>query len=248
MNTVTESNNQNQTASANVANKIKKINRHDLGNIFKKLEPNAFPYDRNQREALLHTIDDGNQLGPEDYTFISDTYTSHINELLPDIKLIIQNLIETRKERDSNYEDMEYILYFIILFNQIEYLEEYKKLLEKSEDRDFYFDLLMQYLDSSWEISTEKILWPKDIKPLVEVIQLSKTDKTLAVQRLKKYLEKEWFKTLKEGLITNKQLEKGRYRGYWCIESAVLVKVLGLDDTDLRGCKYYPYDMAHFSE
>ena len=171
-----------------------------------------------------------------------------INELLPDIKLIIQNLIETRKERDSNYEDMEYILYFIILFNQIEYLEEYKKLLEKSEDRDFYFDLLMQYLDSSWEISTEKILWPKDIKPLVEVIQLSKTDKTLAVQRLKKYLEKEWFKTLKEGLITNKQLEKGRYRGYWCIESAVLVKVLGLDDTELRGCKYYPYDMAHFSE
>ena len=171
-----------------------------------------------------------------------------INELLPDIKLIIQNLIETRKERDSNYEDMEYILYFIILFNQIEYLEEYKKLLEKSEDRDFYFDLLMQYLDSSWEISTEKILWPKDIKPLVEVIQLSKTDKTLAVQRLKKYLEKEWFKTLKEGLITNKQLEKGRYRGYWCIDSAVLVKVLGLDDTELRDCKYYPYDMAHFSE
>lgn len=171
-----------------------------------------------------------------------------INELLPDIKLIIQNLIETRKERDTNYEDMEYILHFIILFNQIEYLEGYKKLLEKSEDRDFYFDLLMQYLDSAWQISTKKILWPKDIKPLVEVIQLSKTDKNSAVQRLKKYLEKEWFKTLKEGLITNKQLEKGRYRGYWCIESAVLVKVLGLDDTDLRDCKYYPYDMAHFSE
>ena len=171
-----------------------------------------------------------------------------INELLPDIKLIIQNLIETRKERDSNYEDMEYILHFIILFNQIEYLEEYKKLLEKSEDRDFYFDLLMQYLDSTWQISTEKILWPKDIKPLVEVIQLSKTDKNSAVQRLKKYLEKEWFKTLKEGLVTNNDLEKGNYRGYWCIESAVLVKVLGLDDTDLRGCKYYPYDMAHFSE
>ena len=171
-----------------------------------------------------------------------------INELIPEVKLVLTNLIETRKERDSNYEDMEYILHFIILFNQIEYLEEYKKLLEKSEHRDFYFDLLMQYLDSAWQISTEKILWPKDIKPLVEVIQLSKTDKTLAVQRLKKYLEKEWFKTLKEGLVTNRDLEIGDYRGYWCIESAVLVKVLGLDDTELRGCKYYPYDMAHFSE
>ncbi|MBQ5876589.1 MAG: DUF1911 domain-containing protein, partial [Treponema sp.] len=144
--------------------------------------------------------------------------------------------------------DMEYILHFIILFNQIEYLEEYKKLIEKSEDRDFYFDLLIQYLDSSWEISTEKILWPKDMKPLVEVIQLSKTNKDSAVQRLKKYLEKEWFKTLKEGLVTNRDLEIGDYRGYWCIESAVLVKVLGLDDTELRDCKYYPYDMAHFSE
>ncbi len=171
-----------------------------------------------------------------------------INELIPEVKLILTNLIETRKERDSNYEDMEYILHFIILFNQIDYLEEYKKLLEKSEHRDFYFDLLMQYLDSSWEISTEKILWPKDIKPLVEVIQLSKTNKDSAVQRLKKYLKKEWFKTLKEGLVTNRDLEIGDYRGYWCIESAVLVKILGLDDTELRDCKYYPYDMAHFSE
>lgn len=171
-----------------------------------------------------------------------------VNELIPEIKLILRNLLDTTNENDSNYEDMEYILHFIILFNQNEFLIEYKELLEKSEHRDFYLDSLMQYLDSSWEISTEKILWEKDMKPLCEVIQLSKADKDSAVQRLKRFLEKEWFKTLKEGLITNQQLEKGRYRGYWCIESAVLVKVLGLDDTELRDCKYYPYDMAHFSE
>ena len=171
-----------------------------------------------------------------------------INELIPEIKLVLRNLLDTTNENDSNYEDMEYILHFIILFNQIEFSEEYKTLLEKSEDRDFYLDSLMQYLDSSWEISTEKVLWPKDMKPLCEVIQLSKTDKTSAVQRLKKYLEKEWFKTLREGLITNRQLEKGRYRGYWCIEAAALVKALGLDDTELRECKYYPYDMAHFCD
>lgn len=169
-----------------------------------------------------------------------------INELIPEIKLMIQNLIETRKERDSNYEDMEFIVHFILLFNQTEFLDDFKKLLEKSEDRDFYLDSVMQCLDSSWQISTEKILWPKEIKPLCEVIQLSKTDQNAAVQRLKKYLDKEWFKTLTEGLITNRQLEKGRYRGYWCIEAAALVKALELDDTELRDCKYYPYDMAHF--
>ena len=93
MNTVTENKKQNQTASANVENKIKKINRRDLENIFKKLEANAFPCDKNSREELLHSIDDGNQLGPEDYAFISDTYTSHINELLPEID----------KEQDNNW-------------------------------------------------------------------------------------------------------------------------------------------------
>lgn len=91
MNTVIESNNQNQATAANVENKIKKINRRDLENIFKKLEPNAFPYDKNSRENLLRTIDDGNQLRPEDYTFISDTYSSHINELLPEMDNKLDN-------------------------------------------------------------------------------------------------------------------------------------------------------------
>ena len=106
-----------------------------------------------------------------------------VNELIPEIKLILRNLLDTTNENDSNYEDMEYILHFIILFNQNEFLIEYKELLEKSEHRDFYLDSLMQYLDSSWEISTEKILWEKDMKPLCEVIQLSKADKDSAVQR-----------------------------------------------------------------
>ena len=47
----------------------------------------------------------------------------------------------------------------------------------------------------------------------------------------------------KEGLIKNTDTA---YRGYWCIEAAALVKALELDDTELRDCKYYPYDMAHF--
>ncbi|MBU3850057.1 MAG: DUF1911 domain-containing protein, partial [Candidatus Treponema excrementipullorum] len=28
--------------------------------------------------------------------------------------------------------------------------------------------------------------------------------------------------------------------------AAALVKALKLDDTELKDCKYYPYDMAHF--
>ena len=104
MNIIIERDQSNRTASDNIENKIKKINRNDLGRIFKKLEPNAFPYDKNQRDDLLQNIDDGNQLKPEDYDFISQTYSSHINELLPELD----------RERDNNRIISVTFLYMVI--------------------------------------------------------------------------------------------------------------------------------------
>ena len=104
MNIIIERDQSNRTASDNIENKIKKINRNDLGRIFKKLESNAFPYDKNQRDDLLQNIDDGNQLKPEDYDFISQTYSSHINELLPELD----------RERDNNWIISVTFLYMVI--------------------------------------------------------------------------------------------------------------------------------------
>ena len=104
MNIIIEQDQSNRTASDNIENKIKKINRNDLGRIFKKLEPNAFPYDKNQRDDLLQNIGDGNQLKPEDYDFISQTYSSHINELLPELD----------RERDNNWIISVTFLYMVI--------------------------------------------------------------------------------------------------------------------------------------
>jgi len=104
VNIIIERDQSNRTASDNIENKIKKINRNDLGRIFKKLEPNAFPYDKNQRDDLLQNIDDGNQLKPEDYDFISQTYSSHINELLPELD----------RERDNNWIISVTFLYMVI--------------------------------------------------------------------------------------------------------------------------------------
>ena len=60
-------------------------------------------------------------------------------ELLPEVDLILRHLIDTQDSND-NYEDMETILYFIMLFNRTEFLNDYKKLLQKSEQQDFYLD------------------------------------------------------------------------------------------------------------
>ena len=171
-----------------------------------------------------------------------------MNELLPEVDLIIRNLIDTRKEMDRGYDDMEMIIYLIILFNRTEFLDEYKELLIKSEYWDVYLENLIQILDPTWQISTEELCCPKytNAVSVYEVVMLSKENKAAAVERLKRYLKKQWLHTMTEGPITKFDLKKGRYRGYWCVAAAALVKALKLDDTELKDCKYYPYDMAHF--
>lgn len=166
-------------------------------------------------------------------------------ELLPEVDLILRHLIDTQDSND-NYEDMETILYFIMLFNRTEFLDDYRKLLQKSEQRDFYLDYLMVTVDPTWQLHTQKLRCPKHTQPLYEVIMLSKENKAEAVQRLRRYLKRQWILTLRKGVITHHDLKDDNYRGFWCIASAALVKALKLDDTELKDCKYYPCDMAHF--
>ena len=97
-----------------------------------------------------------------------------MEDLLPEVHLILRNLIDVKKMRDVGYDDMEDILYFIILFNLSEYLDEYQELLKKSTQRDFYLDSLMQTLDSSWQISTEKLCYPKYSNAVYEVVCFQK--------------------------------------------------------------------------
>ena len=168
-----------------------------------------------------------------------------MHELLPEVDLILRHLIDAQDGND-NYEDMETILYFIMLFNRTEFLDNYRKLLQKSEQRDFYLDYLMVTVDPIWQLHTQKLRCPKHTQPLYEVIMLSKENKAEAVQRLKRYLKRQWILTLRKGVITHHDLKDDNYRGFWCIASAALVKALKLDDTELKDCKYYPCDMAHF--
>ena len=84
-----------------------------------------------------------------------------MNELLPEVDLIIRNLIDTMEEMDSGYDNMALIIYLIILFNRTEFLDEYKELLIKSEYWDVYLENLIQILDPTRKISTEELCCPK---------------------------------------------------------------------------------------
>lgn len=174
--------------------------------------------------------------------YVGYTMGMNCDELLPDIKKCIENGLQGCN--GNVYGDLERILYLVIIFRLHEYNDDIKgRLTNFKSYQDIYMEHLYHFIDDSFEITAENLFWQKECSPLLEVIQLAQSDKEAAVQRLKKFVDKQWFKTLKEGIITN---TSKCYRGFWCIEAATLVKALGLDDAELKDCKYYPYDMAHF--
>ncbi len=171
---------------------------------------------------------------------------NNLNDFEDDIELII-NHTSASWEGDV-YEDIEKSLELAIIFDiRSNELNDLINLLKKYNYKDKFLDLLANHLNPEWEIRSDKLQFKKAVGPLVDVVELAKTDKTKAVKRLKTYLEKQWFNMQKEGLITNRDhLKKDKYRGYWSIEAAALVKMLNLDDEELKECKYYPYDLAHY--
>ncbi|MDE5579991.1 MAG: DUF1911 domain-containing protein [Treponemataceae bacterium] len=176
--------------------------------------------------------------------YVSYTIGMSREELLPDVKKCIENGLLGCN--GNVYGDLERILYLTIIFSLHEYNDDIKTRLTKFKGyQDIYMEHLYHFIDDSFEITAEKLFWQKECKSLFEVIQLAQTDKDAGVQRLKTFVDKQWFKALKDGIITN---NSKCYRGFWCIEAAALVKSLGLDDTELKDCKHYPYDMAHFCD
>ena len=71
------------------------------------------------------------------------------------------------------------------------------------------------------------------------------SDKDEAVEILRKYLEKEWYKKHRDAAwYDSHKIEHVGYLGYWSFESGAIAKIMGLDNEKLKGVQYYPYDMV----
>ncbi|WP_172916107.1 PoNi-like cognate immunity protein [Capnocytophaga canimorsus] len=124
--------------------------------------------------------------------------------------------------------------------------EKFKSLVEKDNPNDYLIDFLLSS-KTDWQMKNTTFKFPEPYAALKEVIDLaSDNQKEKATQRLKKYLDKEWYKGHSDtGWHNSHKSKHNIYTGYWSFESGALVKILGLDDTLLKDQKYYPYDMVN---
>lgn len=166
-------------------------------------------------------------------------------ELIPDYLQGVQ-FMKKGWNADAGYVTMLWYLSIGVMLKCHKELQQLSILLREHSVKDKLFSFLV---NNTQDYASEKLLWTTPYAGLIEVIELAKTNKEKAVERLQKYLKKEWYKGHSDcGWYNDHKSKWGVHFGYWSFESGALVKILGLDDSSLQGLPYYPYDMVHCME
>lgn len=170
-----------------------------------------------------------------------------VSDIQNDYKKTV-SFMEKGWESVSGYVEMVWMLSIGIMLNVED--EEFSKLTElvrRDQLDDYLINFLIAAKKPDWELHSKNFRFPKPYKALEEVIELSASTSGKAVERLKKYLQKEWYPGHKDsGWHDDHKSKWGVHFGYWSFESGALVKLLGLDDTEIKDMNYYPYDMVHY--
>ena len=149
--------------------------------------------------------------------------------------------------KEGSYSTLLKIVSLAVLVNASK--EQFKDLLDlikKEGLNDKLIDFLVQNIDSDWKNKGSKYLFSTPYGYLQNIIEAK--DKNIALQFLKIYLNKEWYKGHSDtGWYESHKGDKDIYSGYWSYESGAVAKILQLNDEELKEVLYYPYDLVHFN-
>lgn len=94
-------------------------------------------------------------------------------------------------------------------------------------------------VDSTYE--SKGLQYSEIYEPLLAVFRSSSEGQQILLQE---YL-RSYYSKMKPTYWHNRHLlKKKSYFGYWCVEAAVVVKLLGIDDEPFRDNVYYPADLV----
>ena len=208
-------------------------------------------------EALVEKVaaergenDRGAQMG---FAVLCTTYRNRINllytagnrdgEINPCFENLLKYYVKTWEPRESYFDLIKVLSLAVLLDVKAEngLIRELIGKIRNAGYQDYLVDLLVGALDPSYESRCPGFRRKNTYQPLKDVVEDAAAD---AVERLKDYLDNQWYGIHKECAWYGSHKTE-LYYGYWSFEAGAVVKILGLDDAALRDQKYYPYDLVH---
>jgi hypothetical protein len=166
------------------------------------------------------------------------------DDIIKDYDMALHFLEMDWDKKDGYYVELLWLLSMGILLN----INENKfntliKVIDAGNYNDYIMDYLIGFRKKDRKLNN-KILFKKPYGYLMEIFNA--TD-NLKIDMIKIYLKEKWYKEHKDCFWhNNHKSQYNTYFGYWSFEAGAIVKILNINDNDLRECKYYPYDMVHW--
>ncbi len=112
--------------------------------------------------------------------------------------------------------------------------------IKRNNAKDWILDKLIHSRIPSWELSST----------FIQKEPYQFTQDLFDSKGIREYLKKRWYKGHRDAAWHESHKLPGvfAYFGYWSWESAALVKVLGINDYELKELDFYPYDAAHWND
>lgn len=144
------------------------------------------------------------------------------------------------------YSNNIIIFSLCVLFNVNEtYMEKVRKRLKEEKINDWLINFIMNPHIPK-EAIMGKLYYKKTYIDLQTLILL--TDKENQKEFFEQYVSKIWYRKYRAcNFWGSHNKDEYFYRGYWAFEAAAVAKILGIDDSSLKGFKYYPYDLVHYN-
>lgn len=166
-----------------------------------------------------------------------------LNEIRRDFLKIID---DTSKfwNAETGYINMIWILSIAIMLDiEGRYWNKLIHIIEASNLEDWLMAYLIARGKNMEEFEGLNFRMQKPYKKLKEII----CENSFRKEKLRNYLCEEWYGSHDDmsWYDSHKRKEKVYY-GYWSFETGAIVKLLGLDDSDLKNSPYYPYDLVHY--
>ena len=148
------------------------------------------------------------------------------------------------------YKLVERLSLGIIFDIEAKYFEAIAKLIDNDGVKEYFLEYLLSQKIKRASIEKESYTQYMHLfKYISKLRQLIKTkDKAEKEKLLLGYIKRDW-KMARRAMgidFHEHELDYLVYTGYWCFESAAIVKIKGLDDTQLRKIEYYPKDLLDY--
>jgi hypothetical protein len=214
---------------------------------------------KEQEEEIMMSYDkERNSGGLSPYVYLLKYRISSLVTMYSmgkDLECIKTDYLQAVKAMQEYWTPYGYYLHMLWLLSiaiMLDYeddiLNDLRTLIEQEEINDHVYDVLLNYHFPERKKIADCVFDNTPYRTILEVSDLAKTDKVQATKRLEKYLKKEWYRGHSGYPWYNDHKYGVLHDGYWSFESGALVKVLGLDDSCLKGLPYYPYDMVHWND